>query len=68
METDTTFTVKSEIRIIDSYDMNQILKRDVLTDSDRVKLVDLWCEAHRIKRELDTLKRLVDAVKPPLPY
>jgi hypothetical protein len=60
METRVETSVSSE-RLIGSYAMNDIIKR-VESDEDKVALVDLWTVAHAFKRELNTLRRLIDAL------
>lgn len=59
--------VSGEVRIPDSWTMNNILGR-VEDDADKVKLVDLWTEANRMKKELRTLNKLIEALKGDLPY
>jgi hypothetical protein len=59
---DTKFEVSvSNGKVVGAYDMNEII-RNVESDSDKRKLVDLWTAYYAIKAELTTLKRLVDAL------
>ena len=74
METKTEVSTNDvQNRVIGAYSMNDIMRRignDTVTDADRRAIVDLWCTAHAMKRELDTLKRLIWAlpVDQNLPY
>jgi len=57
-------------RVVGSYDMNRILGDSELSDDDKVRLVDLWTAYHAVRRELETLRQLISAVKKDevLPY
>ncbi len=53
--------VKTTMPVPDSWRMNRILQEnDSIQDTDRVLLVNLWCEHNRLRAELRTLKRLVE--------